>query len=267
MNLFQILQAAGGGEAFKAFGRQYGMSEDQVRSGIEALLPAFSAGVKQTTADPLGLMALLRQMAAGDFTRAYADPSILFGARRSEADNALRTLLGSAPVVEAVLKQASVFSGIAEEKLRELMAPLAALTLGGLAQHATAANPALDAMLKQFGSAASPSPNAPKGPLDRLEEEQARREAEASRTADMQRLQEQFMETGFAAFQAGASAWQRAMSDMMKGAAGGGASEPGRQFSGRHLFGEMFDSGVRLSEIYRREMEALVQRMATPPRE
>ena len=262
MNLFDILQSAGGGEAFKALARQFGMSEDEVRRAAEALLPAFSMGVTQSTANPPDLMTFLRSLATGDFTRAYTDPMALFGTRKSEADKALEMLFGSAAIAQAVSKQASLFSGLAEDKLRELMAPLAALTLGGLAQQATTANPMLDAMLKQFGSGAAASPNAPKGPLDRLEEEQAQREAEASGIADIQRVQEQLIETGLAAFQAGASAWQQAMSDLMKGAAGGGSSESGIQFSGHDLFGEMFDSGVRLSETYRREMEALMQRAA-----
>ena len=267
MNLFELLQSAGGGEAFKALAGQYGMSEDEVRRAAEALLPAFSMGVRQGTASPPDLMAFLRLLATGDFTRAYSDPSILFRARPSDADKALQVLFGSAAVAEAVSKQASLFSGLAEEKLRALMAPLAALALGGLAKRASTANPMLDARLTQFGAATATSASKPKGPLDRLEEEQARREAEASGIADIQRAQEQLIDSGLAAFQAGTSAWQQAMSDMMKGAAKGAASgEPGIQFSGRDLFGEMFDSGVQLSETYRRGMEALVQRMAPPSR-
>jgi hypothetical protein len=47
---------------------------------------------------------------------------------------------------------------------------------------------------------------------------------------------------------------------------GGRSNAPDAPLSGRDLFGEMFDSGVRLSEIYRRELEALMRRAATPPR-
>jgi len=265
MNLFDILQSAGGGEAFKALAGQYGMSEDEVRRAAEALLPAFSMGVRQGTASPTDLMAFLRGLATGDFARAYADPTALFGKRRSDAESALQMLFGSAAIAEAVSKQASLFSGLAEDKLRALMAPLAALALGGLAEQASTVNPLLDAMLKQFGAAAAPSASKPKGPLDRLEEEQARREAEASGIADIQLVQQQLIDSGLAAFQAGTLAWQQAMSDMMKGVArGGAAGEPHTQFSARDLFGEMFDSGVKFSETYRREMEALVQQIGQP---
>jgi len=123
----------------------------------------------------------------------------------------------------------------------------------------------LDAMLKSFQSgAASPSP-ATKGPLDRYEEEQERAAGQEP-GGDLARMQEQMMQAGLAAFQTGTAAWQQAMGEMMKsGGAPPGAAASGVGASGRDLFGEMFEPGVRLSEAYRKEMEALLDRFAASP--
>lgn len=262
MSLFDVLRAAGGNDALRLIADTYGIPETEVRRAAEAFLPAFSAGIKQSTASFPGLADFMRGLAAGAFTRATLDPASFSPAGAPGAD-ALRMLFGSIEAAQAVAKQASAFSGIPEERLHALMAPLAAMTLGGVMQQAKAANPLFDAMLKQFGSGEPGPPKAAKGPLDRLEEEQAERERAATGAADLLRMQQQMMETGLAAFQAGTSAWQKAMADLVKasGAPIGPAGEPRADISGRDLFGEMLEPGLRLSEAYQREMEALVERL------
>ena len=70
------------------------------------------------------------------------------------------------------------------------------------------------------------------------------------------------MQTGLAAFSAGASAWQETVASMMK-TAGGGATPgetatPEAKASGAAIFGELFEPGMRLGESYLREVEKLV---------
>jgi hypothetical protein len=265
MNLFEMMRAAGGGEAFRALAAQYGLSEEQVARAVEAFLPAFSAGLKRSTADPLGLMELMRRLAVGDMGQAYLHPERMFGPARREGDDALAFLFGSSEAARAVAKQASAFAGLTQEKLAELMPALAAMLFGGLAEQSRAANPVFDAMLKEFRADAGKKP-AGKGPLDRYEEEQARKESEAA--ADLGRAQAEMLEAGLAAFQAGTAAWQKSMADMMKVAGGGAmtgdASRPETEPSGRDLFGEMFETGLRTHEAYQREVEALVERLRPP---
>jgi hypothetical protein len=72
------------------------------------------------------------------------------------------------------------------------------------------------------------------------------------------------MQAGLAAFQAGAGAWQQAMGEMMKTAGGGAvtgnAERPETEPSGRDVFGDLFEPGLRLSEAYQREIEATLER-------
>ena len=259
MNLFDIMRQAGGGSGFSALGSQYGLSEEQIAKAVQAFMPAFSAGLKKSTADPFGLMDFMQRLATGGYPQAYQDPDWASGAGRRQGEEALGFLFGSPEAARAIAAQASAFTGIAREKLAELLPALTAIMFGGLAKQAAAANPVIEAMLKQFHAGAPGA--AAKGPLDRYEEEQAERDG----TGDLARAQAEMMQAGLAAFQAGTAAWQQAMSEMMKTAGGGAMTATGERpetkASGRDLFGEMFEPGLRLSEAYSREMEAVLQRL------
>ena len=261
MNLFDIMRQAGGGNAFSALGQQYGLTEEQIRRAMEAFLPAFSAGLKQSTADPFGLMQLMQRLGAPDYTRAYRNPDWAAGAGRPEGEAALAFLFGSPEAARGVAEQASRFTGLALEKLNELLPAMTAMMFGGLAEQSRRANPMFDAMLRQFHTAAPDT--APKGPLDRYEDEQAERES--ATMADMAEAQRQAMAAGIAAFQTGAAAWQKAMADMMKNADTSKAQPTGEASgsgsAGANVFGEMFEPGLRLSEAYQREMEAMLDRL------
>jgi hypothetical protein len=269
MNLFEIMQSASGGEAFTKLAAQHGLSEADMRKAAEAFLPAFSAGLKRSTADPLALMTFMQQLALGPYAAVYRDPASALAARPGQYGDALSMMFGSSEAARAVAGQAAAYAGLAVEKMQELMAPLAAITLGGLATQARAANPMLDAMLKGFGLGPPEEKRATKGPLDRLEDDEEQREREKSAAAAFARMQEEMMRSGLAAFQAGAAGWQQAMSELAKRArpsTGNSAGEPRFDVSGRDLFGEAFESGLRVSEAYRREMEALLDRLASKKR-
>jgi hypothetical protein len=259
MNLFEILEDAGGGSAWAKMAPHFGMTEEQVRQAAEAFLPAFSAGLKRSTADPLGLMELMRKLSVADYFRAYQNPASAWGQSAGKGNDALAFLFGSAEVARQIAQQASAFTGIDKGKLTELMPALAAVTLGGLAQQAAALNPMFAEFMKQQAPTDRKKPGA-KGPLDRYEDEQDERERLAAEK--LTAAQAEMMQAGLAAFQTGAAAWQEAVGAMMKNAGGGAVTgaekSPAQEASGEKLFGELLEPGVRLSEAYRREMEALL---------
>jgi hypothetical protein len=180
---------------------------------------------------------------------------------RQQGADALAFLFGAPAAADAIAGQASLFTGIRREKLDELMPALAAMAFGGLAEQARAANPAFDAMLQALGGGAAEKSKSEKGPLDRYEEEQARRESAAGGAADLARMQSEMMKTGLAAFQAGAAAWQRTAGAMTGGAPADHGEQPQADVSGRAVFGELLEAGSRIGEAYQREMEALVERL------
>jgi hypothetical protein len=259
MNLFDVMRGAGEGDAFSALAAQFGLSQAQVAKAAEAFLPAFSAAVKKSAADPLALTEFMRRLAAFDYVRAYRDPAWAAREGRRHGEEALTLLFGSPAATQAVARQASEFAGLAQEKLAEMLPALSAMLFGGLVQQSTAANPFFESMLKAFRPAASGGSRA-KGPLDRYEEEQEKQGA----AADLAKAQAEMAQAGMAAFQAGAAAWQQTMAQMAKSAGGGataGTERPEAGASGQNPFGDMLEPGLRFGEAYRREMETLVERL------
>ncbi|TIP95112.1 MAG: DUF937 domain-containing protein, partial [Mesorhizobium sp.] len=64
-SLFDILAQAQNGNGMQALAQQFGLSQQQAQSAVEALLPAFSQGLKSSTSDPYGLGAFMTAMASG----------------------------------------------------------------------------------------------------------------------------------------------------------------------------------------------------------
>ena len=63
--LFDMLNNAQNGDAIAALARQFNLSQQQAQAAVEALLPAFSQGLKRNVADPYGFGAFLTAMASG----------------------------------------------------------------------------------------------------------------------------------------------------------------------------------------------------------
>lgn len=255
MNLFDMMRQAGGGDAFSALARQYGLSEDQVAKAVQAFMPAFSAGLKQSTADPLGLMEFMRKLASGEGSRAYENPAFAWGAGQKQGQDAMKFLFGSPDAARAIACQAAAFTGLAPDKLQDLLPAVASMMFGGFAKQAAAANPMMESVMNQFRTAGGEGSRAEKGPLDRYEDEQASREPDG-----LARTQGEMMQAGLAAFQAGAAAWQKAVGEATSVVGSSGAEKQAGAATGQNVFGEMFEPGKRLSETYQREMEAMLQR-------
>ena len=52
--LMEMMMQAGGGQSLDRFASQFGMSREQTEKAMEALMPAFSEGLKRNMADPTG---------------------------------------------------------------------------------------------------------------------------------------------------------------------------------------------------------------------
>jgi hypothetical protein len=259
MNLFEIMRHAGGGNGYGAFGPQFGLSDDQVAKAIQAFLPAFSTGLKRSTADPFGMVEFLQRLGMGQYAPYYLNPGHAAAQGRDDGLNVLALLFGSKEVSNAVAAQASAITGIAQQTLLQMLPAVAATMFGGLQQQAVTANPMLEAMLGHFAGSTPPRRPDEKGPLDRYEDEQeqtARRDATASPFAH---VQTEAMQSGLSAMAATGVAWGEMMKTLMAGAAGG----PGAQARGEvkpaigDLFGDMFEPGLRFGEAYQRSIETI----------
>ena len=75
-SLFEMLNQNSQGMDMLA--RQYGLSQTQVRQAVEALLPAFSQGLKQNTADPYGIGSFMTALASGQHAKYFENPAAAF---------------------------------------------------------------------------------------------------------------------------------------------------------------------------------------------
>lgn len=168
-NLFDILQNAQGGQAMQNLAKAYGLSPEQTQAAVEALLPAFSMGLKRTTLDPNQFQSLFGMMNAGPHRSAFEDAMAAFGQQSTANGNdLLGALFGSKDMSRAIADQAAAMSGVGASVLKSMLPVLASMLAGGIAQNAQQAAPSqpnLQDLIGQMmggmfgaGQAAAPRP-------------------------------------------------------------------------------------------------------------
>jgi hypothetical protein len=171
--LMEMLLKGANGDMVNQMARQFGMNQQQATSAIEALLPAFSEGLKRNMADPAGFMRTMAAMSQGGYDRYFDDPSAAFTPQGTQQGNEiLGNLFGSKDLSRAVAAQASAATGLSQAMLKSVLPALAPVILGGLFKqmtgglgaqqapsHATAgANPLGELLEQMMGGGRQPSP-------------------------------------------------------------------------------------------------------------
>lgn len=135
-NLYEILADAQHGEAIAELGREYGLSPQQTKQAVAALLPAISLGLKRATATPEGLGELFAVMGAQKNLYAiYEVPRAAFSRQGRDAGNAvLAKMFGTPDASRAIADQAQEFSGggVTSSILKKLLPVLVGLIISGL---------------------------------------------------------------------------------------------------------------------------------------
>lgn len=249
MNLFDTINDAGGSDAFAALARQFGLSEDQARGAVEAVMPAFATGLKRNTEAADGFAGLLQALAGGQHA-AYLDrpERAVSGDGIADGNAILGHLFGSKEVSRAVAAQADAATGIGEAVMKQMLPAIAAMVMGGLSKQSrgNSANPMLAEIMEQLtgGGAAR---QADDGPLDRYEREQPADNPLGDLLGQMM--------GGGALGGAG-----NPLGDLLGQMMGGGAADGGRQPRGQDVFGEMFEPGRQMGEAYQKNMENIFDR-------
>jgi hypothetical protein len=140
-NLFDMLTQAQNGRGMDALARQFNLSQEQAQAAVEALLPAFSQGLKRNTADPNGLGGFLNALASGQHAKYFEDASRAFSSQGIEEGNGiLGHLFGSKDLSRAVATQAAQVTGLSQQLLQQMLPVIASMVMGGLFKQ-TAAQP------------------------------------------------------------------------------------------------------------------------------
>ena len=131
--LFDMLMKANGGDAVNQMARQFGLNAQQVQSAWEALLPAFSMGLKRNAADPYGMGALMQSMVQNGYSNYFQNAANAFNPQGIQAGNdILGQLFGSKEVSRAVAAQAAQATGIGQEILKQMLPAMASMMAGGM---------------------------------------------------------------------------------------------------------------------------------------
>ncbi|MGO4665736.1 DUF937 domain-containing protein [Bosea sp. 2YAB26] len=149
MNLFEMMQSAQNGQAMQNLARQYGLSQQQTQSALDALLPAFTMGLQRQTQDPRAFGNLAQMMTASPFGSLYdADGDGIPDNAAMMGNNVLNQLFGSKDVSNALAAQAAATSGVGQAVLKQMLPVIASMIMGGLFK--STSNQGLGGIFGQF---------------------------------------------------------------------------------------------------------------------
>jgi hypothetical protein len=240
--LYDLLSRAGDGRAMELMARQFQLSQEQARLAAEALLPAFSEGLRRNASDPHGIAVLMNEMASGRHARFFEDAARVFAPEgRKEGEDILARVFGSPEVSRAVAAQAAQATGIAQDTLKAMLPAMAAILMGGLNKQASG----------EFGR---PPGSIPENPFLQAMQEMMR----AGMPPPPPQKQEQRAPSPFD------NPFTRFMQEMVE--ASQPKPEPPKNPSGRprntydDLFGQMFETGRQTRDEYERAMREIFER-------
>jgi hypothetical protein len=142
MPLFDMLNNADNGKAMELMARQYGLTQQQVQLATEALLPAFSQGLKRNASDPYGVGGFIQAMASGNHARYFDNANhALSPDGMADGNGILSHLFGSKELSRAVAAHAAQSTGIAQSILQQMLPALASMIMGGLFKQSTGQMP------------------------------------------------------------------------------------------------------------------------------
>ncbi|GEO99148.1 DUF937 domain-containing protein [Methylobacterium haplocladii] len=125
-NLFDILQSQAG-PGMQSIGQQFGLTPEQSRSAMNALLPALATGLQRSAAsDPMGFGRMLGMAGANPYFGAPPQP------QAAAQPDFLNQIFGSSMLSQAVLQQASATSGIGQQALRQMLPVMAGMVVAGI---------------------------------------------------------------------------------------------------------------------------------------
>lgn len=137
-SLFDMLAGAQNGNALNQIARQFNLSQQQAQDAMEALLPAFSQGLKRNASTPNDLGSFLTALASGQHAKYFEDATNAFSPQGMQDGNGiLGHLFGSKDLSRAVAQQASQATGIGQDILKQMLPALASMIMGGLFKQST----------------------------------------------------------------------------------------------------------------------------------
>jgi hypothetical protein len=164
MNLFEIMQAAQGGNAIDNLARQFNLSGQQAQGAVEALLPAMQMGLQRQTESVDLFTQFLQTLSGGEHQQAFdADGDGIPDNAAQQGNDILGQLFGSKDVSRAVAAQASAATGLSDTILKSMLPVIASMMMGGLFKGMN--NQGFGGLLGQIAGGMLQQPSNPMGDL------------------------------------------------------------------------------------------------------
>lgn len=152
-NLADILAQAQRNQGFDAVARQFGMAPDQIKTAMDALLPAFSLGLNRATQSPADMANLFGLFTSGpNYAQMFENPLASAPALMAAGQQALTRIFGSADLTQAIAQQTAAVTGMGQEAMKQVMPLMASMIMGGLLKGAMSGqNPLGDLITQTIG--------------------------------------------------------------------------------------------------------------------
>jgi hypothetical protein len=133
-NISEIVQSAQDGAVIDNLADRFGLSQEQTKSAVYALIPALSAALQRVAANPERLGSVIESMSAEThYHAAFDNPDAAHSDAAIEHGRAaLEQLFGSPAAAGQVAQLAARESGIRPDIINQLAPVLASIVLGGL---------------------------------------------------------------------------------------------------------------------------------------
>lgn len=142
--LYEMMMRAQNGEAMQTMSKQFDLSVDQATKAMEALMPAFSTGLKRNSINPQDFGGFMQSLASGHYADYFNNMTEAFTPQGiSEGNAMLGQIFGSKDVSRAIAQQAELATGIAQDIYKRMMPVVASILMGGLFNQATGSSSAM----------------------------------------------------------------------------------------------------------------------------
>ncbi|MEW7007005.1 DUF937 domain-containing protein [Lentilitoribacter sp. EG35] len=131
--LFDMLMNAQNGSAMKDIAEKFGLDQSQMNSALEAMMPAFSNGLKRNVSSPDAMGQFMKALSSGNHSQYFENAANAFSSEGvADGNNILGHLFGSKDVSRAVAAQAEAASGVGQDIIKQLLPIIASTLMGGM---------------------------------------------------------------------------------------------------------------------------------------
>ena len=136
--LMEMLMKSGNGDAFAQIQQQFRLDAAQTEKALEAVMPAFSTGLKRNASSPQDFGAFMHSLSDGRHGQYIENPGAAFSQSGvKEGNGILGYLFGSKQVSRAVASQAAQASGVGESIIKKMLPVVASMVMGGMFKQST----------------------------------------------------------------------------------------------------------------------------------